>query len=98
MSYRKTDVSPLTVLRDKIIQLLFHFECKRVVTHVSGLYFGKNMKPGCPRSGKSQGKNIFSRSGNCQGILKFVRDIQNLSKVREKSGNFEITSLCMIKT
>ena len=42
MSSRKTDVSPLTTfLRDKIIQLLFHFDCKRVVTHVSGLYFGK---------------------------------------------------------
>ena len=37
----KTDVSPLTTfLRDKNIQLLFHFDCKRVVTHISGLYFG----------------------------------------------------------
>ena len=44
MSSRKTDVSPLTtVLRDKIIQLLFHFDCKRVVTHISGLYFGENI-------------------------------------------------------
>ena len=42
MSSRKTDVSPLTTfLRDKIIQLLFHFDCETVVTHVSCLYFGK---------------------------------------------------------
>ena len=44
MSSRKTDVSSLiTFLKDKIIQLLFHFDCKRVVTHVSGLYFGENI-------------------------------------------------------
>ena len=44
MGSRKTDVSPLTTfLRDKIIQLLFHFDCKRVVTHISGLYFGENI-------------------------------------------------------
>ena len=44
MSSRKTDVSPLTTfLRDKIIQLFFHFDCKRVVTHISGLYFGENI-------------------------------------------------------
>ena len=44
MGSRKTDVSLLTTfLRDKIIQLLFHFDCKRVVTHTSGLYFGGNI-------------------------------------------------------
>ena len=44
MGSRKTDVSLLTTfLRDKIIQLLFHFDCKRAVTHISGLYFGENI-------------------------------------------------------
>ena len=44
MSSCKTDVSPLTTfLKGKIIQLLFHFDCKMVVTHVSGLYFGENI-------------------------------------------------------
>ena len=41
---------------------------------------------------KVREKNIFSRSGNCQGILKFVREFWNLSKSQGKSGNFEITS------
>ena len=44
MSSRKTDVSLLTTfMQDKTIQLFFHFDCKRVVTYVSGLYFGKNI-------------------------------------------------------
>ena len=44
MSSRKTDVSQLTTfLRDITIQLFFNFDCKRVVTHVSGLYFGENI-------------------------------------------------------
>ena len=29
---------------------------------------------------KVREKNIFSRSGNCQGILKFVREFWNLSE------------------
>ena len=29
---------------------------------------------------KVREKNIFSRSGNCQGILKFVREFWNSSK------------------
>ena len=45
MSSLKTDVSLLiTFLRDKISLLFFHFDCKRVVTHISVLYFGENMK------------------------------------------------------
>ena len=44
MGSRKTDVSPLTTfLWDKIIQLLFHFDCKRIVTPISGLYVGENI-------------------------------------------------------
>ena len=38
--------------------------------------------------GKSQGKNIFTRSGNCQGILKFVREFWNLSKSQGKVREF----------
>ena len=50
---------------------------------------------------KVREKNIFSRSGNCQGILKFVREFRNLResqgkvragfiRVREMSGKFKI--------
>ena len=38
--------------------------------------------------GKSQGKIFFSRSGNCQGILKFVREFWNLSKSQGKVREF----------
>ena len=31
---------------------------------------------------------MFSRSGNCQGILKFVREFWNLSKSQGKVGEF----------
>ena len=37
---------------------------------------------------KVREKNIFSRSGNCQGILKFVRELQNLSKSQGKVREF----------
>ena len=33
-------------------------------------------------------KNIFSRTGNCQGILKFVREFWNLSKSQGKVREF----------
>ena len=49
---------------------------------------------GCPRSGKKSGEKYFFKvrelSGNfeiCQGILEF----------KSKSGNYEVTSLLMIK-
>ena len=37
---------------------------------------------------KVREKNIFSRSGNCQGILKFVREFLNLSKSQGKVREF----------
>ena len=37
---------------------------------------------------KVREKNIFSRSGNCQGILKFVREFWNLSKSQGKVREF----------
>ena len=33
-------------------------------------------------------KNIFSRSGNCQGILKFIREFWNLSRSQGKVREF----------
>ena len=48
---------------------------------------------GLPRVREKSGKNkIFSRSGNCQGILKKCQGIfVHLTNVRELSGNFVMT-------
>ena len=37
---------------------------------------------------KVREKNIFSRSGNCQGILEFVREFWNLSESQGKVREF----------
>ena len=37
---------------------------------------------------KVREKNIFSRSGNCQGILKFVREFWNLGRSQGKVREF----------
>ena len=39
-----------------------------------GIEDNSNRLQGVHGQGKGQGKNIFSRSGNCQGILKLVRE------------------------
>ena len=49
----------------------FCLHCAFLLRHVDGLLC--SVHQGVHDQGKSQGK-MFSRSGNCQGILKFVRE------------------------
>ena len=61
-----------------LVFLFFFLTCNIAFNSIQGVH----------GQGKSQGKNIFSRSGNCQGILKFVRDFWNLSKSQGKVREF----------
>ena len=54
----------------------------------TGVHADKTFSTGSPRSVKKSGKNIFSRSGNCQGILKFVNKFWSLSKSQGKVRGF----------
>ena len=64
-----------------------------LILHKGGVFVSWSTNQGVHGQGKSQGKNIFSRSGNCQGILKFVREFWNLRKSQGKVREFEIFSL-----
>ena len=63
------------------------FNDRIVYTEIFAVLFFSNVRVSMVRE-KVREKNIFSRSGNCRGILKFVREFWNLSKSQGKVREF----------